>query len=82
MTQEPGKGKGDAGEAGWRGAGLALAIPTMLAACALVGVVLGRLADSWLGTSPFLVLLGLALGLAAGVRETILILRKMNSTRE
>ncbi len=79
MTQDPGKGKDDAG---WRGAGLALSIPTMLAACVIVGVVLGKLADSWLGTRPLLVLLGLALGLAAGVRETILILRKMNSTRE
>ncbi len=79
MTREPRKGESDTG---WRGAGLALAIPTMLAACVLVGVVLGKLADSWLGTSPLLVLLGLALGLAAGVRETILILRKMNSRRD
>lgn len=64
---------------GWRAVGGAVAIPTMLAATVLVGVVLGKLADDWLSTSPLFLLVGLLLGLVAGVRETLLILRKINS---
>ncbi len=64
---------------GWRAVGGAVTIPTMLAACVLVGVVVGKWADGHLGTSPLFLLGGLILGLAAGVRETVLILRKINS---
>lgn len=64
---------------GWRAVGAAVTIPTMLAACVLVGVLLGKWADDRFGTSPLFLLGGLFLGLAAGVRETLLILRKINS---
>jgi ATP synthase protein I len=32
----------------------------------VIGLVAGHYADRWLGTSPWLMLLGLALGIAAG----------------
>jgi F0F1-type ATP synthase assembly protein I len=50
-----------------------------MAATALVGALLGRLADSWLQSFPLLTLLGVILGLAAGIREILLILRKLDS---
>jgi len=38
---------------------------TMLFACVAVGLAAGYFADRWLGTSPWLLLLGLALGIVA-----------------
>lgn len=39
------------------------------AVCVLVGVVVGRLLDSWLGTSPLFLLLLLLLGIAAAFKN-------------
>ena len=38
---------------------------TMLFVCVAVGLAAGYFADRWLGTSPWLLLLGLALGIVA-----------------
>jgi ATP synthase protein I len=38
---------------------------TMLFACVAVGLALGYFADRWLGTSPWLLLIGLGFGIAA-----------------
>ena len=38
---------------------------TMLFACVAVGLAAGYFADRWLGTDPWLLLVGLALGIAA-----------------
>ena len=41
---------------------------TLLFACVVIGLAAGYFADRWLGTSPWLLLAGLALGIgAAGV---------------
>jgi hypothetical protein len=40
------------------------------------GGLLGSLVDGWLGTSPAFVLVGLALGIAVGVRMTVTRVRK------
>jgi hypothetical protein len=40
------------------------------------GGLLGSLVDGWLGTSPAFVLVGLALGIAVGLRMTITRVRK------
>jgi ATP synthase protein I len=41
---------------------------TLLFACVAVGLAAGYFADRWIGTSPWLLLIGLALGIvAAGV---------------
>ena len=56
--------------------GLLTTIPMILAAAPLVGYFLGRWIDGKVGTEPILSLVGLGVGLVAGVRETVLILRK------
>lgn len=61
-----------------RSIGLALSIPAVLAAAAVVGCIIGTLLDRWLGTTPWLFLLFLFLGLGAGMRETIKLIQKMN----
>ena len=38
---------------------------TLLFACVAVGLAVGYFADRWIGTSPWLLLIGLALGIAA-----------------
>jgi ATP synthase protein I len=38
---------------------------TMLFACVAIGLAAGYFADRWLGTGPWLLLIGLALGIAA-----------------
>ena len=62
----------------YRKAGLGVMIPAMLAACVVVGVMLGNMTDKWLGSTPWGVLIGLFLGMAAGVREIIRLVNKMD----
>lgn len=38
---------------------------TMLFACVAIGLAAGYFADRWMGTGPWLLLIGLALGIAA-----------------
>jgi ATP synthase protein I len=38
---------------------------TLLFACVAVGLAVGYFADRWIGTSPWLLLIGLALGIVA-----------------
>jgi ATP synthase protein I len=38
---------------------------TLLFACVAIGLAVGYFADRWIGTSPWLLLIGLALGIAA-----------------
>jgi ATP synthase protein I len=52
-------------------------IPTMFGACVVVGCLLGYWLDVKLGSSPWLTLLGLILGLAAGIREILRMLKRM-----
>ena len=54
---------------------------TLLFACVAVGLAVGYFADRWIGTSPWLLLIGLALGIvAAGVNfyRTIKTLNESN----
>ena len=54
---------------------------TMLFACVAIGLAAGYFADRWLGTGPWLLLVGLALGItAAGVNfyRTIKTLNEQN----
>ena len=62
--------------------GLLTAIPMMLAVSPLVGYFLGRWIDRRFGTEPVFSFILLMLGLAAGVRETILILRKAQDPKD
>jgi F0F1-type ATP synthase assembly protein I len=47
-----------------------LTLGTSLAACVVAGVVLGWLVDRAIGTLPVFLLVGLALGIAAGIMIT------------
>lgn len=60
-----------------RGLGIGLTIPMLLAASIVVSSMIGYYLDNWLGTGPWLTLLFLFLGIATGIRETILLIRKI-----
>ncbi|MFD2171751.1 AtpZ/AtpI family protein [Tumebacillus lipolyticus] len=51
----------------WRAFGLVSAIGLDLAICTIGGTFLGRFLDGLLGTSPWLLLVGIILGLAVGI---------------
>ena len=61
---------------GIRQLGLLSVIPMILAVAPLIGYFLGNKIDGWLSTGPVFGLVFVGLGFAAGVRETIVILRK------
>lgn len=42
---------------------------TEMAACVLIGALLGYLADRWLGTRPWILIIGFIFGAAAGFRN-------------
>ncbi len=50
----------------WKGLGELSSIGITLVLATVIGVATGHYADQWLGTSPWLLLLGLAFGIAAG----------------
>jgi ATP synthase protein I len=50
----------------WKGLGELSSIGITLVLATVIGVAAGHYADQWLGTSPWLLLLGLAFGIAAG----------------
>lgn len=62
----------------FRTIGLAITIPMMLGASVLVGTFIGFYLDRWLGTSPWLLLLFLVLGIVTGIREMLAIIRRMS----
>jgi F0F1-type ATP synthase assembly protein I len=57
-------------------------IPFLLAVAPLVGYFGGRWLDQKLGTEPVLTFLLLAMGFVAGVRETIIVIRKATKEAE
>jgi len=63
-------------------ASLYLAVPTLLAASILVGFFLGQWADSRFGTEPFLMIVGLVLGMAAAGREMYRLVKKAQALEE
>jgi ATP synthase protein I len=50
----------------WRSLGELTSIGMTMVLATIIGLAAGYYADRWLGTSPWLILLGLALGIAAG----------------
>ena len=62
--------------------GRALRVSSDLLAGLFVGVVLGLLLDRWLGTSPWLLLVGIGVGFAAGVRNLYRTVSQMNEAPE
>jgi len=60
----------------WRAAGMLSTIGITMALSVFVGFGLGYALDRWLGTSPWLAVVGMLLGVAAGFLETYHIIRR------
>ena len=56
--------------------GMLTTIPALLAISPMIGYFMGKWLDSKLGWSPVLTLVFLGFGFAAGIRETIRVVRK------
>jgi len=61
-----------------RKSGMAYAAAFSLFASVVSGLIAGWLADRWLGTGPWLLVLGIVLGAAAGFYELIRITSKIS----
>jgi ATP synthase protein I len=54
------------GDPGWKSLGEVASIGMTMVAATVIGLAGGYYADRWLGTSPWLMLVGLVFGIAAG----------------
>ena len=83
MALRPPKGSDPAARNQWRQAGLALTIPTMMAAGPLVGYFIAYMLNLWLDIpGPWdgrVKIIGVLLGTAGGIRETIKLIKKISS---
>jgi ATP synthase protein I len=68
---------GDHGE-GWRAAAALSTIGMVMALSVFVGFGLGYALDRWLRTLPWLTVAGAILGVVAGFRETIRLIRRFS----
>ena len=59
-----------------------LAIPSLLVVAPLVGFFLGKYADRWLKTTPWLTFVGLVLGFISAGREIYSIIRRVQAEEE
>ena len=55
-----------------------VSLGTMLFACVAVGLAAGYFADRWLGTSPWLLLIGLAFGIVAAAMNFYRTIKTLN----
>lgn len=62
----------------WRGIATYAQLGTTLFACVIVGLAAGYFADRWLGTQPWLLLLGLGFGIVAAAWNLYRVLVMMN----
>lgn len=62
----------------WRGIATYAQLGTTLFACVIVGLAAGYFADRWLGTQPWLLLLGLGFGIAAAAWNLYRVVVMMN----
>lgn len=65
-----------------RGAGLVSSVGIILVVCIVIGYVLGKSVDSWLGTDPVGVAVGVLLGSAAGFVELFRLVSKAMNEQE
>ena len=79
--QHIGRGRVSSLAQGAGGYSVGFRIAIELLAGVVVGVGLGFFADRWLGTSPWLMLLGVVLGTAAGIVNVLRAVRSMERTR-
>ena len=65
-----------------RRVGTLLSIPLTLGISPVVGCVLGWVMDRVFGTRPFITLVGLLAGFAAGIRETWMLIRRVSAEED
>jgi F0F1-type ATP synthase assembly protein I len=65
-----------------RQVGVALSIPGLLLAGPLVGYGLGWAAKTYLGTPKWVTMVCLLLGLISGIRESIIVIKKISAATE
>ncbi len=82
VSQQRPSGRDEKPGSGLRSASLAVMIPTTMGACVLVGCFIGYKLDQFFGTKPWLSLLFLVFGMAAGIRETARIIRRINEEQK
>ena len=63
-------------------AGLYITVPTLMAAAILIGFFAGQWADERFNTEPYLMLVGLVLGMAAAGRELYRLIKKAQAMDE
>ena len=63
----------------WRQVGSLLGLGLTLGVATAIGVALGVLADRWLGSSPWGLVVGLLLGVVAGFRQVLRDIRRATS---
>jgi F0F1-type ATP synthase assembly protein I len=66
------------GGSSWRQGMAVAALGTTIFACVILGFGAGYLADGWLGTQPWLSLLGFGLGVAAAALNLVRAIRALN----
>ena len=64
------------GPSPWRQVGMVAGLGVTLAVATAIGAGLGIVADRWLGTAPWGLVLGLFLGVAAGFRQVLRDIRR------
>lgn len=64
----------------WRTIGLAVSIPTMMGACVVVSLLIGSFLDRKLGTGSWMTGIFLVLGIAAGFRETVVLIKRVSKS--
>ena len=65
------------GSSSWGKAGQALLIPSLLAAGPLGGMLIGWAIRRWTGWGGWVIVVFVLLGVVAGIRETVKIIRKL-----
>lgn len=76
----PSDGAGRRRRSSFGKASLAVMIPTTLGASMLVAVFIGHYLDTRFATKPWFFLLFLVLGFAAGIRQTMQIIRRIEDS--
>ncbi len=64
----------------WRDLGSYAFVGTTFVMCVVVGLAGGYWADRWLGTQPWLLLLGLGVGIAAGFINLFRAIKRLSGT--
>ncbi|MCI0547986.1 MAG: AtpZ/AtpI family protein [Candidatus Rokubacteria bacterium] len=72
----------DGRQSSWRGVARYANLGATLVMCLVIGLAGGYWADRWLGTAPWLVMVGLGFGIAAGARVFYQAIQALNRSHD